>query len=152
MDFASIKPYWIFIAGLALLYIFAMIMTPRGYRPSHHGRRGHPQGILSGETRHMLYEKFEDSQPTFYMFGTDWCPHCQTAKPEFTALGATKTIGGKVVKMVYVNPEKEPAAAEGFEVKGYPTFYLETAAGNKVKYNGARKTSGFLDFLTQQLA
>ena len=43
----------------------------------------------------------------FVMFGVDWCPHCVKAKPEFEALGATQTIGGKVVQMKVINPETD---------------------------------------------
>jgi thiol-disulfide isomerase/thioredoxin len=47
----------------------------------------------------------------FTMYYADWCGHCQRAKPEFMKLGSTQTIGGKTVRCVYVDPEKEPAKA-----------------------------------------
>jgi thioredoxin-like negative regulator of GroEL len=49
-----------------------------------------------------------------------------------------------------VNPEKDKAAAAGFEIDGYPTFYLEKD-GQKIKYSGPRNVDGFRQFLQQQL-
>ena len=84
---------------------------------------------------------------TFVMYGVDWCPHCVKAKPEFAALGSTKTIGGAQVACVVVNPEKEPEKVKG-KVEGYPTFHLYDAQGSFVKeYNGPRTTAGFEAFL-----
>ncbi len=84
---------------------------------------------------------------TFVMYGVDWCPHCVKAKPEFAALGSTKTIGGAQVACVAVNPEKEPEKVKG-KVEGYPTFHLYDAQGSLVKeYNGPRTTAGFEAFL-----
>ncbi len=84
---------------------------------------------------------------TFVMYGTDWCPHCTKAKPEFAALGATKTIGGVTVKCEVVNPEKVPEKVRG-KVEGYPTSHLYSAEGKLVKeYNGPRTTAGLESFL-----
>jgi thioredoxin-like negative regulator of GroEL len=65
-------------------------------------------------------------------------------------MGSTTTIGGQEVALRVVNPEKDKAAAEGFEIDGYPTFYLEKD-GQKVKYSGPRTLDGFRQFLQQQL-
>ena len=103
-----------------------------------------------------LYERFVSGMGgaapgnTFTMFGVDWCGHCKTAKPEFESLGSTMTIGGKDVALRFVNPETNPDAAKGYEIGGYPTFYLDTPQG-RTKYSGARNAAGFRSFLTQQL-
>lgn len=102
-----------------------------------------------------LYERFVGAVApgqgyTFTMFGVDWCGHCKTAKPEFESLGSTMTIGGKDVALRFVNPETSPDAAKGYEIGGYPTFYLDTPQG-RTKYSGARNAAGFRSFLTQQL-
>lgn len=150
MNARDLKPYWVFIAGLVLLLIFTMLVVPArhatGYRPDLRRR------ILPGMTRHLLYEGFSSSDATFYMFGVDWCPHCVSAKPIFESMGSTVTIGGSSVGLQVINPEKDPRAAEGFEISGYPTFYLKKADGSKVKYSGSRTKQGFQDFLAQQLA
>lgn len=95
-------------------------------------------------------EGFQDAAKyTFVMYGVDWCPHCVSAKPEFAALGATKTIGGAKVRCELVNPEKEPEKVKQ-KVEGYPTFHLYDAQGTLVKeYSGPRTTAGFEAFLNQ---
>ena len=136
----TLKAHWMIVTGVVLLFLY---MSMAGARSR----------MLPGlDSRDKYYEFFAGGASKFYMFGVDWCPHCKTAKPEFTGLGSTKTIGGQTVEMVYVNPENEPKLAEGFAIDGYPTFYLQTAAGNKLKYNGPRTTEGFQDFLNQQLS
>lgn len=129
----SIKPYWIFIAGIVLLTLIVAF-----------SRRT--------TTELLPYEGFASSGPVFYMFGVDWCPHCTSTKPEFLALGTTKTIGGKSVEMRFVNPEDEPEAAAGFAIEGYPTLVLVQSSGQKIRYQGGRTTDGFLKFLEQNVA
>ncbi len=99
------------------------------------------------------YEGFESkgADYEFVMYGVDWCPHCVSAKPEFEALGSTKTIGGATVKCVVVNPEKEPAKVRG-KVEGYPTIHLYDAQGTLVEeYSGPRTKAGFEAFLNQKV-
>jgi thiol-disulfide isomerase/thioredoxin len=86
----------------------------------------------------------------FVMYGVDWCPHCVSAKPEFAKLGSTKTIGGKVFEFQLVNPESPEGkiAAEGKDIRGFPTFHLYDAEGKLVKeYNGGRTQADFEKFL-----
>jgi len=88
----------------------------------------------------------------FVMFGVDWCPHCVKAKPEFEALGATQTIGGKVVQMKVINPETdENPYKESVKVSGYPTVVLLDGAGKTTEYEGSRTTDGFQTFLAEQV-
>jgi thiol-disulfide isomerase/thioredoxin len=90
----------------------------------------------------------------FVMYYADWCPHCQTAKPEFGALGATKTIDGRVVAIRAVNPESAPEAVKtsAGEIGGYPTFHLYDPEGRLLEeYKGERNTAGFLQFLEEKV-
>lgn len=150
----DVKPYWIFVVGLLFLYVFAVIAmsgSRRGRIRPFPGPAPAPM-LGPGGTRQMFYEEqFANAGAIFYMFGVDWCPHCQTAKPEFEKLGATKTIGGQSVAMVYVNPEKEPQKKAGFDIQGYPTLILQTADGSKVPYKGPRTAAGFEQFLEAQM-
>ena len=161
----DIKPYWFIVAGLILLYVFTLIVTPRRHRLHPYAPSAYPW-LGPGGTRHLLggiegfaqlnlngiYDDREgfDTGAKFYMFGVDWCPHCVAAKPIFEGLGSTLTIGGKSVALQYVNPEKNAPAAAGFEIDGYPTFYLEKD-GQKMKYSGPRTADGFRQFLQQNL-
>jgi thiol-disulfide isomerase/thioredoxin len=150
----DVKPFWFFIAGMLVLYLFALLIIPRERR--RHGWRPHwgpqPHLLGPGGTQHLLgsVEGF-DTGAKFFMFGVDWCPHCRSAKPEFQALGSTKTIGGQAVSMHLVDPEKEPERAKGFEISGYPTFWLEHQ-GRKTRYQGSRTKAGFEQFLSEQLS
>jgi thiol-disulfide isomerase/thioredoxin len=111
----------IFLVGVALIYWWSTMSKAEGFQ----GSNGY----------------------TFVMYGVDWCPHCVKAKPEFAALGTTKTIGGAQVALMDVNPEKEPEKVKG-KVEGYPTFHLYDAQGSLLKeYGGPRTTAGFEAFL-----
>jgi thioredoxin-like negative regulator of GroEL len=127
-----VKSYWMFIAGLLLLFAVAVYARSTG--------EGFASGSGSGS-----------KEATFLMFGVDWCPHCVSAKPEFEKLDATQTIGETVVTRKVVNPEKEPEAAKGYQVEGYPTIILEKD-GQQIKYEGPRKTDDFQKFLQENLA
>jgi thiol-disulfide isomerase/thioredoxin len=134
----DVKPYWFFVAGLVLLYVFAVATR----------RSTHLLG--PGGTRYLAPIEGFDTGAKFFMFGVDWCPHCVKAKPLFESLGSTVTIGDQAVALQYVNPENDKAAAEGFQIDGYPTFYL-VKGSQKIKYQGPRSAEGFHAFLSQQL-
>lgn len=91
--------------------------------------------------------------PTFTMYYADWCPHCQTAKPEFSELvkkGEIK-VGETRCKIRMIQPEEQPEEAKGKPFRGFPTFLLETTDGQFVEYKGERNTQGYLEFLNQEL-
>ena len=125
------KSYWMFIVGLALLFVVAVYARSTG---------------LEGFTGSAATK-----QATFTMFGVDWCPHCVSAKPEFESLGSTQTIGDTAVACRVVNPEKDPEAAKGYPIDGYPTIVLEKD-GQQTKYGGPRNKAGFLQFLQENVA
>ena len=166
----NIKSYWVLVAGFVVLLAFVvLIRMPKRYGPggTHNSPWLGPGGTREspwlgpGGTRespwlgpggeHHLYEGFAGGDTRFTMFGVDWCPHCVSAKPKFESLGPTTTIGGHAVQCRYVNPESDKAAAAGFAIDGYPTFYLEKA-GQKIKYEGPRTAEGFQAFLVEQLS
>lgn len=88
----------------------------------------------------------------FVMYYADWCGHCQRTKPEFAKLGATQTIGGKQVAVEAVNPESNPEAVEGKNIRGYPTIHLYDPKGVLVQeYEGERTSESFVQFLSQNV-
>ena len=87
----------------------------------------------------------------FRMYYADWCPHCVAAKPEFSKLGASKTINGKVVKMEMINAETEPAKVLE-KVSGYPTIRLYDGKDKLLEEYGKERTfDGFMGFLEKEL-
>jgi thiol-disulfide isomerase/thioredoxin len=90
---------------------------------------------------------------TFTMYYADWCPHCQSVKPEFTEFSNRGTIevAGKKCQIMLVDAAKNPEAAKGKPVKGFPTFLLETTEGKVLEYQGERNTDGWLAFINQNM-
>lgn len=155
----NIKSYWVLVAGFVVLLAFVVLirMPRRSDRPwiGPGGTHDSPWlGPGGTEQHHLLgsyFEGFAGGDTRFTMFGVDWCPHCVSAKPKFESLGPTTTIGGHAVQCRYVNPESDKAAAAGFAIDGYPTFYLEKG-GQKIKYEGPRTAEGFRAFLVEELS
>jgi thiol-disulfide isomerase/thioredoxin len=90
---------------------------------------------------------------TFTLYYADWCPHCKAVKPMFETWSKNGfvTVAGRNVACRMVQPEKEPEKAVGKEIKGYPTFLLETADGKTVEYQGDRTPDGWMKFLEDNL-
>lgn len=90
---------------------------------------------------------------TFTMYYADWCGHCQSAKPEFTKFSeqGTITVGNQSCKIRMISPEHDPDSVKGKNIKGYPSFLLETVDGQTVEYTGERNTAGYMSFLNANL-
>jgi thiol-disulfide isomerase/thioredoxin len=85
---------------------------------------------------------------SFIMYYADWCPHCKTIKPEFADFSkrGVVTVNGKNVAVAMIE-ESDKAKMAGKNVKGFPTFLYETAAGETVEYSGPRTRDAWMDFL-----
>jgi len=158
----EIKSYWVLVAGFIILLLFVMLVVSMarrphwinpGYRPGHYvpesGNWFGPGGI---QRLFSVNEGFSGANDaTFSMFSMPWCGHCKKASPIFKSMGPTVTIGGKDVALRHVDCEAEPAATAGYDIQGYPTFYLDYA-GKRTKYEGARDAASFQAFLEQNLS
>ncbi len=91
--------------------------------------------------------------PTLYFVYADWCPHCQPLKGPFSALGGSVNIGGKQVRCEMIeSSEKEKIRALGKEVRGYPTFLLDTGSGKEeVEPKGERSIESVLAAVKEML-
>lgn len=101
---------------------------------------------------------FQNSPPAeniFTMYYADWCPHCQSAKPEFKALVDKGYVGEGAarcrVKMVGLEENPEGVKAAPMPVNGFPTFLLQTTGGQTYEYKGSRDTDGYLKFMNEKL-
>jgi thiol-disulfide isomerase/thioredoxin len=121
------------VLGLAGFYVYGVTFG-----------RGNTLGFQSGPAPAMN---------SFTMYYADWCPHCQTIKPEFTEFSnrGTVDVGGKACQIRMIDAAKNPEAAKGKPVKGFPTFLLETTDGKVVEYQGERNTDGWLAFINQNM-
>ena len=134
-------PSWkLILLGVTVLSILGLLMM---YGLGVSFNRGLIQGFQSGAP----------DGNTFTMYYADWCGHCQTAKPEFSKFaeqGILK-IGNENCKIRMISPEKDPEAAKGKKIKGFPSFLLETTDGKTVEYTGERNTAGYMSFLNANL-
>jgi thiol-disulfide isomerase/thioredoxin len=76
----------------------------------------------------MRRENPDGDMVTLYFFGTSWCPHCISAKPEWASFveeNKDKVFNGKRVNFVDVDCDKDSALADRYEVSGYPTIKLD---------------------------
>lgn len=132
------------IAGVVFIVLFfAIVPTRKLWTPA--------TSIQHHYTPYWGWEGFADSGATFKMFGVDWCPHCISAKPEFEKLGSTMTIGAHTISLQFVNPETDPESAKGYDIRGYPRFFLDGAGGGRQEYKGPRTADGFRQFLNEKL-
>jgi thiol-disulfide isomerase/thioredoxin len=139
MSWFTVKTALIVLAALAVLVLVGL--------------------IVFGKYPHLLQQGFQSGSsappevPTFTMFYADWCGHCKKAKPDFVEFmgDGTKTIGSKTVKIEMVNADSGNPKVEAFQVKGYPTFCLQTTDGKITEFKGKRETAGYLEFLNTQL-
>jgi hypothetical protein len=96
-----------------------------------------------------------ESMNTFTLYYMDGCPHCERILPEFRTFVASGQIemNGKKTKIRMLE-QGDPEAAPELEannVKGFPTFLLETTDGKVVEYQGERNTAGWMSFINENL-
>jgi thiol-disulfide isomerase/thioredoxin len=139
MSWFNLKTAMIVFAALAVLVVVVLIVL------------GKYPNLL--KTKSGFKDLGAPSTPTFTMFYADWCGHCKKAKPDFQQFMADGTImiGQKTVIVEMVNADSGSPKLEAFQVKGYPTFCLQTPDGTVVEYKGKRETAGYLEFLNEQL-
>lgn len=94
----------------------------------------------------------------FCMVYADWCPHCQTVKPDMQQLSddvaAGKELAGTDVSVHLVNgdppkgTEPDPLLQTLPEVKGFPSFFLlDSKSGAATPYEGPREVSAMIQWI-----
>lgn len=86
----------------------------------------------------------------YYMNG---CPHCETILPEykkFAAAGQVTTNGKKTkIRMLEQGDPNAAPELEARNVKGFPTFILNTVDGKYIEYQGERSVPAIGQFISQ---
>ena len=91
---------------------------------------------------------------TLYMFGTNWCPHCKTAKPiwnDYISNNENLKVGNYDILFKSVDCDAEKNIADKFNVKGYPTFKLERGPGDIVDFEAKPTHDNFTSLLQTSL-
>lgn len=138
----AVKPGLLVVVGAVILVLIFLLIIFLG--------RG--SGDRTGRGVAVGFQDMADGGK-FVLYYADWCPHCQSVKPEFKEFmqSGFVSVNGKKVAVDMVQPEKEPEKAAGVQVDGYPTFLYTDAAGRTVPYEGPRSASGWMAFLKEQV-
>ena len=91
---------------------------------------------------------------TLYMFGTNWCPHCKTAKPiwdDYISNNENLKVGTYDILFKSVDCDAEKNIADKFNVKGYPTFKLERGPSDIVEFEAKPTHDNFTSLLQTSL-
>ena len=94
-------------------------------------------------------ELIAGSQPVLVDFFATWCGPCKMMQPilEDTA----KQLGDKV-KIIKVDVDKNPAAANSYQVKGVPTLILFRNGKILWRQSGVVQTAQLLQVINQAVA
>ncbi|MTI29953.1 thioredoxin [Xanthovirga aplysinae] len=79
-------------------------------------------------------ELINSNTPVLVDFTADWCGPCQMMTPVLQEIAGE--IGEKA-KIIKVDVDKNPQAADAFEVRGVPTFILFKKGEIKWRHSGA---------------
>ena len=91
---------------------------------------------------------------TLYMFGTNWCPHCKTAKPiwdDYISNNENLKVGNYDILFKSVDCDSEKNIADKFNVNGYPTFKLERGPSDIVEFEAKPTHDNFTSLLQTSL-
>lgn len=133
------KHYWASI-GLVVLVIAVVIAY---YYVSKSNREG-----FEGGSPNLTPAKGE---VVVVLFKTDWCVHCQAAKPEYekatSELNGKKNSSGKTIRFEKVDCDENKELGKQFGVSGYPTIKILNDDGTQDEYSGKRNFDGFKKYL-----
>jgi len=97
----------------------------------------------------------DDNTAKFMFFYTTWCPWSKKAQAPWSSFkeqhkNTQYTYGGKTVVFEDINADSDKGKTALYQIKGYPTFKLET--NDKVfEMKGVPTTESFRDFLKKTL-
>jgi len=89
------------------------------------------------------------SQPVLVDFYASWCGPCKAMQPILE--DAAKQLGDKV-KIIKVDVDKNPAAANNYQVKGVPTLILFRNGKILWRQSGVVQTSQLVQMVNRETA
>jgi thiol-disulfide isomerase/thioredoxin len=110
-------------------------------------------------------EQFSNGAPQikYQLFYADWCPHCQTTKPEWKKMKdnwemAQREMYWENNKLSYqdvtidmINCEDDKDSCRNFDIQGYPTIIL-SIGNNNIEYDKSGRNHGdLMSFLESKL-
>ncbi len=128
--------------------IIALSSVEEGFQSSHSGI-----GSQNRETPDIYYR----------FFYADWCPHCQTTKPEWEKCQTNwnmlkrqlywenNKINYQHIKLEKINCEKNGATCRQFDVQSYPTIVLSIGPKNIEYVGNDRSHTELMRFLETKL-
>jgi thiol-disulfide isomerase/thioredoxin len=119
-----VQPYQRRILVITLIIIFALA----GYYAYRTMATPYVDGSQSTDVAN--YNKRE-KEAVIYFFYADWCPHCKTAKPEWTSFQKAynnKSVNDYTIKCILVNCTEETAEnskiIQKYSIDSYPTVKM----------------------------
>lgn len=94
-------------------------------------------------------ELISGSQPVLVDFYATWCGPCKAMQPILE--DASRQLGDKV-KIIKVDVDKNPAAANNYQVKGVPTLILFRNGKILWRQSGVVQTSQLLKVINQAVS
>lgn len=99
-------------------------------------------------------KKQKSDTADLYLFYTNWCPHCKTAKPVWDDfkkhIGSKGHSSGVTVNFIEVDCEQDRKTAEKFNVSGYPTIKL-LYNDKVIEYDAKPNKENLQQFLDESL-
>lgn len=94
-------------------------------------------------------ELIAGNQPILVDFFATWCGPCKMMQPILE--DAAKQLGDKV-KIIKVDVDKNPAAANSYQVKGVPTLILFQKGKILWRQSGVVQTTQLIQVINQAIA
>jgi thiol-disulfide isomerase/thioredoxin len=103
----------------------------------------------------VAHSGIDDSTAKFMFFYTTWCPWSKKAQVPWSSFKEQQkntryTYGGKTVVFEDINADSDKGKTALYQIKGYPTFKLETK-DNVFEMKNAPTTESFREFLKNAL-
>jgi len=116
---------------------------------------GTPPGARIIEQEPPTSSGLDDNQANFMFFYATWCPHCKTAQQPWHSMkqfvkNSRYTYGGKTVTFEEVNAETDKGKSALYDIKGYPTFKVQTST-KLYEMAGRPNVTNFREFLKKAL-